>query len=150
MLQRLEEAEECLREARKIALRNGYDPAAMHIVGLLSATLSRNDKAEEAIAIVEKQLSSSSASRAGELENYYIHAGHAEALFQLDRHEECLTSIDRAIDHAMSINNQCLITQGLGLRAHFRLQLDPDDQDGLRDKKMRDSLCAQYGLKAWI
>ncbi len=150
MLQRIDEAEECLREGRNLALRNGYDPAAMHLVGLLAATLSRNGKAEEAVTIVEQQLNSRSRSRAGELENYYLLAGQSEALFQLSRQDECLDTINRALDHAMSINNQCLITQGLGLRAHFRLLRDPTDKDGLRDRKMRDSLCEEYGLKPWI
>ncbi|GEP57465.1 ATP-binding protein [Reyranella soli] len=146
-LKRNQEAVECLEIAIALIERNGYFAGLPHITGLLATALTRSQRAERAVRIVENWFELGQEERTGRLELYYLNAGYAEALFDSGRIERCLAAIDQALEIGRSIANPCLIVQGLGLRARF-LRESGSGQDFERDLAEQRDLCRQYGLVA--
>lgn len=149
MLEKNDEAEEILQYAYELATQNGFQPAAAHIGGLLACSLARLDRGAEGVDVFNKVMSANLDQRCGELERYYLNAGGAEALNASGRQDEALMTCNKALDSALAINNQCLISQGLGLRARLTLSLDAQSEDGKRDLAHQEKLCRNYGLQVW-
>jgi class 3 adenylate cyclase/tetratricopeptide (TPR) repeat protein len=147
-LKRDREAVECLEIAIALIERNGYNAGLPHIIGLLATAQARSGAAEHAVKMVEAWLESSQEDRTGRLELYYLNAGYSEALFRLDKIEQSLTVIDSALRIGRSIENPCLIVQGLGLRARIRHETGCGGSEAERDLAEQRELCQQYGLVA--
>jgi tetratricopeptide (TPR) repeat protein len=148
-LHRNEEAAACLAAALEVAERNGYDAIKTNLVGRMAIALARSGRADEAIALVEDCLRKALNVRTGQLENYYLRAGYAEALLRRGESERGLAALDEALAIARRIRNPCLLVDGLGLRARMLAELAPADPRINRDLAERRALCEEYALPEW-
>jgi class 3 adenylate cyclase/tetratricopeptide (TPR) repeat protein len=149
MLHRNSEAVDCLEAAREISERNGYDAIKANLAGRSAIALARSGRAGEAIAIVEDCVAKELHLRTGRLENYYLQAGYAEALFRGGETDRGLAVLDGALAIAREIGNPCLIASGLGLRARLLDAILPGDPRIGADYAERDEICARHGLTPW-
>ncbi|MFD0916085.1 ATP-binding protein [Pseudahrensia aquimaris] len=149
MLGRNAEAEAELRLAFRTGLEHGFQPATIHVSGLLAMALSRLGRGAEGKTIYEEMSDKRLNERCSELERFYLHAGGAEAFGAVGETDRALATCAKALDSALAINNQCLISQGFGLRARLRLNVNPKDPNGLKDLARQNRLCREYGLVAW-
>jgi tetratricopeptide (TPR) repeat protein len=147
-LGRYRDAADCLQIAINLIDQYGYDAALPHVVGLLASALARTGEAAKAVWAVEAWLARGLQNRTGRLELYYLNAGYAEALAQLGSSSDALAAINRALDVARSINNPCLIVQGLGVRADLLAAIEPNSAQISADLAEQARLCGQYGLVA--
>jgi hypothetical protein len=145
-LKRDRDAVECLEAAVALIEQNGYNAGLPHIIGLLSTALARTGGAERATQLVESWLESDQDERVGRLELFYLNAGYAEALFCLGKIDQGVSVVDEALRIGRSIENPCLIVQGLGLRARIRRNTGYDASRVERDLAEQRALCQQYGL----
>ena len=113
------EALELLLTAREMSERNGYDAIKANIAGRLAIALSRTGRTAEAVEIVEDCLRRKLHERTGQVEQYHLHAGHAEALFANRDRKRGLAALDRALAIGRQADNPCLIAAGLALRGRL-------------------------------
>lgn len=149
MLHRDCEALDCLETAREISERNGYDAIKANLAGRMAIALSRTGRPLEAIRVVEECARRRMHLRTGQLERYYLHIGHAEALLRSGQVDRGLEVLAEALGIARRIRNPCLIVNALGLRAHLLAQLIPGHPQVEADLTERDRLCSEHGLAAW-
>jgi class 3 adenylate cyclase/tetratricopeptide (TPR) repeat protein len=149
LLHRNAEAAECIAIAREISEREGYDAIKADLDGRMAIALSRTGRAAEAIRLVEDCLRRKLHRRTGQLEVYYLHAGHAEALLRTGKIDRGLAILGEALAVARKIHNPCLIVDALGLRARMLAELTPQDPRIAADLAERAEICARYGLAAW-
>lgn len=146
-LKRHSEAIACLEYSVALIEQNGYDAILPHILGLLATALARSGEGARAVRDVEAWLNSERKDRAGILELYYLHAGHAEALCAAGDVRRGLAIVDRAVEISRSVSNPCLMAHGLGLRARLRFLVgDAPGSEG--DWAEQRRLCARYGIVA--
>ena len=88
--------------------------------------------------------------RTGRLELFYLYCGYAEALFQSGAVERSFPAVDQALEIARGINNPCLISQGLALRARFTAIQNPKSPLLARDRDEHLTLCKTHGLKTLL
>jgi class 3 adenylate cyclase/tetratricopeptide (TPR) repeat protein len=147
MLKRNEEAVECVAVARDLAERYGHDAIKANLAGRIAVALSRTGRAREAVEIVEDIRRKGLHRRTGQLENFYLRTGHAEALFRSGRPTEGLTELTEALRIVRSLGNPCLTAEALDLRAALMLEADPTSPRITQDLDERDGLCRRFGLK---
>ncbi|MFL6846513.1 MAG: ATP-binding protein [Allosphingosinicella sp.] len=149
MLHRNEEAVECIAVAREITERNGYDAIKADLDGRMAIALTRCGRPSEAIRLVEDCQRRKLHRRTGQLEIYYLKAGHAEALLRTGEVERGLAVLGEALAVARRIRNPCLTVDALGLRARMLEELAPGDPRIQADLAERAEICARFGLAAW-
>lgn len=141
-------ARACLERGAAIIERQGYDPARLNVSGLLATALSREGRADEAIALAETCLERGLFDRTGSYERHYFLCGFGEALIVAGRTAEGLTRIDAAIDIGRRTSNPCILVQSLSLKAEAlrRAGAAPTDIMALEEDAM--TLARTHGLAA--
>lgn len=149
MLQRNDEAVECLFVARELTERNGYDAIKANLTGAIATALARTGRARLAIRFVEACLEQGMHHRTGQAEVCYLHAGYAEALVAYGDVERGLTTLEHALSIAQAIRNPWLIAECLGLRARLLMETAPDDPRIPDDISQQRAICEQFGMIPW-
>jgi len=148
MLDRNDEAAECLSIAREIVERNGYDTIKANLTGAIATALARTGKAHQAVTLVEALMESGMHLRTGQIEVVYLYAGYAEALVRSGESERGLDTLDRALAIARTVKNPWMTVECLGLRARLLAQTKPDAPWLAQDLAELRAICDQYGIVA--
>ncbi|MBP7705106.1 MAG: AAA family ATPase [Caulobacter sp.] len=149
LLQRDEEAADCLMVGREISERDGYDAIQPNLIGRAAHALARIGRSTEAIDMIEECLDRGLHRRTGVMEVFNLTAGHAEALYRGGDRERGLQRLDEALAIARRVDNPCLLLDGLGLRARLLAETAPDDPRLATDLDERRKVAARYDLALW-
>ena len=149
MLRRNDQAVECLSIAREIVERNGYDTINANLTGAMATALARTGKAHQAVGLVEACIESGMHLRTGQVEVYYLYAGHAESLVRDGESERGMSTLDRALCIAKTIRNPWLMVECLGLRAQLLAETKPGAPRVVEDLAEIRAICDRYGVIAW-
>lgn len=149
MLDRNDEAVECLSIAREIVERNGYDTIKANLMGAIATALARTGKAHQAVDLVEALMESGMHLRTGQIEVSYLYAGYAEALVRSGEPGRGLDTLDRALAIVRAVKNPWMTVECLSVRARLVAETKADAAGLAQDLAEMRAICDRYGVVAW-